>query len=315
MAAATGVERKTSGSVDRAAWRTILADVAVVTVTPFTGRAQARVDNDGLTRNLEHLLRAGVRLLVAGGNTGEFAALSDDEVPQVVRSHVRAALGRARVIAGVGYELRRTVALGRAAIEEGADGLMVHQPIHPYAGEAGLLDYYQALAGALPDVPLTLYVRGPQLTLDGARRLAGLPSVVGVKMGVPDPERFGRLVEAAPDLAWVCGVAEAWAVPFFQRGAIGFTSGVANLVPDRSLAVFDALGAGDVARAIDQVERLRPIEDLRARHDGANNVAVIKGAMDLVGLSGGPLRPPLAGLSMADLAELTGILRGLGLVP
>ena len=60
----------------RGAWRTALADVAVVTVTPFAGDEQQRIDIGGLERNLAHLVNGGARLLVAGGNTGEFAALS-----------------------------------------------------------------------------------------------------------------------------------------------------------------------------------------------------------------------------------------------
>ena len=89
-------------ATDRATWGGILADVAVVTVTPFTDALRA-VDHGGLERNLERLIGGGVRLLVAGGNTGEFAALSDEEIAETVRTHVRQARGRARVIAGVGY--------------------------------------------------------------------------------------------------------------------------------------------------------------------------------------------------------------------
>jgi 4-hydroxy-tetrahydrodipicolinate synthase len=300
-------------AADRAAWTRILADVAVVTVTPFSGDLRS-VDHAGLQRNLERLIHGGVRLLVAGGNTGEFAALSQDETVEVVRTHARAARGRARVIAGVGYRLERAVELGRASMEAGADGLMVHHPIHPYASEAGLVSYYTALADALPGVPLILYVRGPQLTTEGVRRFAALESIVGVKMGQPDPERFAGFVAASPDLAWVCGVAEAWAVPFWRAGAIGFTSGIANLAPERSLEVLAVLKAGDLAQAEALVDRLRPIEALRARRGDANNVAVIKAAMDLVGLTGGGLRPPLSALEPDDHAELIRILGELELL-
>jgi 4-hydroxy-tetrahydrodipicolinate synthase len=293
---------------DRNAWRKILADVAVVTVTPFSGDRLQAVDHEGMERNLEYLLRGGVRLLVAGGNTGEFAALSEAEVVDTVRTHVRVAGARARVIAGVGYRREQAVELGRASMEAGADGLMVHHPIHPYTGESGLVRYYEAIAESLPGVPLILYVRGPQLSADGVRRLADVESIVGVKMGQADPERFARLAAAAPDLVWVCGVAEAWAVPFWAAGAVGFTSGIANVAPERSLEVFVALSADDVARAEVLVDRLRPIEQLRAGSGDANNVAVIKAAMDMVGLVGGGLRPPLSQLESEDRAELVRIL-------
>ena len=296
---------------DREAWREVLADVAVVTVTPFRGDRLERVDHDGLRRNLEHVLAGGARLLVAGGNTGEFASLARVEAIEIARTHVDVAAGRARVLAGIGYRLERAIELGRASVEAGADGLMVHHPTHPYASEAGLVDYYEAIADALPGVPLVLYVRGPQLDVDGARRLARVPSIVGVKMGVADPARFGRLVDAAPELAWVCGVAEAWAVPFWRQGSIGFTSGLANIVPERSLELLDSLRAGDVDLAERLVERLRSIEALRARHGDANNVAVIKAGLDLLELAGGAVRPPLSGLDAEDRDELVRILRAM----
>lgn len=300
-------------AADRTAWAQVLADVSVVTVTPFSPDLRS-VDHGGLEQNLDRLIRGGVQVLVAGGNTGEFAALSQDEAVEITRTHARVARGRARVIAGVGYRLEQAVELGRASIEAGADGLMVHHPIHPYASQAGLISYYAALADALPGIPLILYVRGPQLTADGARRLAGIGSIVGVKMGQPDPERFAGFVGAVPELAWVCGVAEAWAVPFWRAGAIGFTSGLANLAPERSLEVLAALKAGNPAQADALVDRLRPIEALRARRGDANNVAVIKAAMDLVGLAGGGLRPPLSALEPSDHAELIRILEELGLM-
>jgi 4-hydroxy-tetrahydrodipicolinate synthase len=300
---------------DREAWRRVLADVAVVTVTPFSGERLERIDREGMARNLGHLVDGGVRLLVAGGNTGEFAALSDAELVEAVATHVDAARDRARVIAGIGYRVERAIELGRAAIEAGADGLMIHHPIQPYASERGIIRYYDLIAAALPGVPLILYVRGPQMSVDAARRLADVELIVGVKMGQPDPERFARLAAVAPELAWVCGVAEAWAVPFWRAGAIGFTSGLANVAPRRSLAVLETLRAGDLERAEALVDRLRPIEELRARRNDANNVAVIKAAMDLVGLVGGELRPPLSSLDPDDRAELSRILEELELLP
>ncbi|MFL5754898.1 MAG: dihydrodipicolinate synthase family protein, partial [Chloroflexota bacterium] len=313
MTSVAGHVEAAAGAVttDRGRWREILTDVAVVTVTPFSGPQLGSVDHDGLARNIRRLVGAGIRLLVAGGNTGEFAALAPSEVVDVVRTHVRVARGRARVLAGIGYRLEEAAELGRRAMDAGAEGLLVHQPIHPYASERGLIRYYELLGDALPGVPLTLYVRGSQLSAEGAREVSRIDSVVGVKVGVADVERFERLVDAAPELAWVCGVAETWAVPFHERGAVGFTSGVANVLPERSLAVFDALRAGDVARASALVDELRPIEDLRAAHDGANNVAAIKAAMDRVGLVGGDLRPPLSSLDADDATRLAEVLRAM----
>jgi 4-hydroxy-tetrahydrodipicolinate synthase len=303
-----------TGSTDRAAWRRVLTDVSVVTVTPFAGDRLERVDHEGMARNIEHLVTTGVRLLVAGGNTGEFTALAGSEVIAAVRTHVEVVAGRAKVIAGVGYRLEDAIGLGRLAMEAGADGIMVHQPIHPYASEDGLGRYYEAVADALAGVPLILYLRNPRMSAEAMRRLGQVGSVVGVKMGLPDVDRFVGLAAAAPDLAWVCGLAEGWAVPFAAAGAIGYTSGLANFAPRRSLELQDCLRAGDLAEAERLFEHLRPIEDLRAARDGAANVAVVKAAMDLLGLAGGDSRPPLSGLDPDERSTLVRILHEMELL-
>lgn len=49
----------TPAAADRPTWARILADVSVVTVTPFLGEGPRSVDHAGLERNLEHFLRGG----------------------------------------------------------------------------------------------------------------------------------------------------------------------------------------------------------------------------------------------------------------
>jgi 4-hydroxy-tetrahydrodipicolinate synthase len=310
-----GTEGTATGRPDRDRWRRVLADVAVVTVTPFRGADLEGVDHQGLARNLDHVLDAGVRLLVAGGNTGEFASLAPREVVDVVRTHARVARGRATVIAGVGYRLEEAVKLGAECVAAGAEALMLHHPIHPYASERGLISYYERIASALPGVPLVLYVRGPQLTAAGARHVAALDSVVGVKMGRPDVARLAEFVAAAPDLAWTCGLAETWAVPFWRAGAVGFTSGLANVAPRRSLDVLAALQSGDDGAAEREVDRLRPFEALRAARDDAANVAVIKASLDALGLAGGGLRPPLSSLEPDERDALIRTLHDMEVLP
>ena len=225
----------------------------------------------------------------------------------------RSVAERATLLAGIGYRLEDAIELGRRALDAGADGLLVHQPIHPYAGERGLVDYYARLADALPDAPLVLYLRGSQLTPQSVAAICERETIVGIKVGVPDANYFGELAAAAPDVAWLCGVAERWAAEFWQRGAIGFTSGLANFAPQHSLALLDALRDGDTGRASEIAAALKPIEDLRARHSDANNVAVIKAALDVLGLAGGRSRPPLGDLRAEDRLELEVIMDGLGL--
>ena len=74
-----------------------------------------------------------------------------------------------------------------------------------------------------------------------------------------------------------------------------------------------ALQAGDYPRAMRVRARVLPFEDLRARHDDANNVPAVKAAVDCLGLHAGPPRPPLTPLSADDHSTMQGILRDWGL--
>ena len=94
-------------------------------------------------------------------------------------------------------------------------------------------------------------------------------------------------------------------------GATGFTSGLVNLLPALSIAVRDALRAGDYAAAREQVRRIAPFEAMRAMQGNGCNVTVVKEAMRLTGTDVGPVRPPgTPALGKDDLESLRRLLRG-----
>eukprot|EP01035_Chromulina_nebulosa_P033057 gene33058-44232_t len=82
-------------------------------------------------------------------------------------------------------------------------------------------------------------------------RAADHPNVVAVKFATGNVMLLSECVRAsgAATAIWVCGLAEGWALPFYSLGARGFTSGLVNVDPGRSLAIHAALEAGDYARA------------------------------------------------------------------
>jgi len=109
---------------------------------------------------------------------------------------------------------------------------------------------------------------------------------------------------------WVCGLAEGWAGPFYAAGARGFTSGLVNVDPARSLAIHAALESGDLAKVRELVDSIAVFETLRTRYGNGANVTVVKEAMAELGFTVGPVRlPGLPALDPADRATLIGILR------
>jgi len=283
--------------------------VVTITVTPFG--ADGSVDDDAYAAVVDRCVSAGIEAITPNGNTSEFYSLTPPELARAVRTTVATVGDRATVIAGVGHDAARAAELAREAADAGAQGVMVHQPVHPYQSPAGWVAYHEQIARAVPDLGVVCYVRNPHLTGAAFAALADrCPNVVGVKYAVPDAIVLPDLIQAVGQdrWVWVCGLAETWAPYYWLSGARGFTSGLANVAPRRSLDLLRHLRAGDFAAAMADWARLRPFEELRARAASEANVSVVKEALAQLGLCRRDVRAPITDLGPTDRAEVGRIL-------
>ena len=284
-----------------------LRNVHAVNVTPF--REDGTIDYVGLEDNVRFLLDNGAEVIVPCGNTGEFYALTVEEAQAVARFVAEKVNGRATVLVGVGHDLKTAHEMALSAQDAGADAVMVHQPAHPHLMAEGLIRYYTRIARSL-HIGVALYVRHPVIDRDVLDRVTALDNVVAVKYAVNDLPTFATVAQSVThSVAWVCGTAELWAPFFFAAGAEGFTSGLVNIAPERSIAMLAALRRGDRHSIMSVWKEIAPLEKLRASHHSGNNVTVIKEAMNLLGLPGGYVREPVGELNEADREELVRILK------
>jgi 5-dehydro-4-deoxyglucarate dehydratase len=112
---------------------------------------------------------------------------------------------------------------------------------------------------------------------------------------------------------WVGGVGDDMVHTYFAAGAEGYTSSVANFMPEVSLALYDAARAGDFAeaRAIFE-DKIQEFYALRAKKRGYE-VSSVKAAMELCGLPAGPVRPPLVELTHDERAGVARLVERLNL--
>ncbi|MBX3540670.1 MAG: dihydrodipicolinate synthase family protein [Chelatococcus sp.] len=277
--------------------RTALAGISGVHATPYD--RDGAVDRKVLGDIVERIVAGGIHNVVAAGNTGEFYALTPDEVRLVHDAVVETTAGGSRVTAAVGRSLKEAIALGRRAKEIGADAVMSHQPLDPFAAPQAQAAYFRAIAEEV-DLPLVAYVRSDAMKPDDLLSIANHPNVAGVKFATTNLMLLAECVRASSDetAIWVCGLAEGWAAPFYALGARGFTSGFVNVDPKRSLAIHAALEAGDFAQARERVAEIARFETLRTKYGNGANVTVVKEALGLLGLPVGPVRLP--GLPVLD---------------
>ncbi|MEF8851314.1 MAG: dihydrodipicolinate synthase family protein [Haloarculaceae archaeon] len=283
--------------------RKSLRDVAFTLPTPFTADG-TEVDTDGLASNVGALGDAGASLFVPCGNTGEYYSLTDDERVAVTATTVDAAPADATVVAGAGGSTTEVVSLADRYAEAGADAVMVMTPSHTYLHERGIVEYYRAIADRV-DLPVVLYKRSHVVGDDLLAEVTPHPNVVAVKYAVNDVSAFAAAADD-DDVVWINGIAERFAPSYALEGATGLTTGIGNALPAVTLALADALEAGEWSRAKRLRDVLTPLEDLRAEAGSgndiaaANNVPVVKYCMELAGLTGGPVREPLVELDERD---------------
>src|SRR5277367_1590341 len=87
--------------------------VVTINVTPFG--ADGGIDFDAYAAVLDRCVAAGIDVVTANGNTGEFYALDRAEQAAAVRTTVEVNAGRAVVLAGVGHSAREAAAEAVAA--------------------------------------------------------------------------------------------------------------------------------------------------------------------------------------------------------
>lgn len=273
--------------------RAALSGISGILVTPFD--SDGRLAPRRLAPIVDRAVAAGVHVLVANGNTGEFYGLATDEAEAMVAAAAGQVADRVPLLCGVGRALPDALRLARTAKAAGADALMVHQPPDPFVAPRGVVEYLRRIGEAADGLPLVLYLRNDAMGTAAIAALAAVEGVIAVKWATPNPMRLAEAMAAAdPGIVWVAGLAETWAPALYAVGARGFTSGLINVWPERSVAIHAALEGGDYAGARRLIATMQVFEEIRAEEMNGANVTAVKAALALQGLDCGATRPPSA---------------------
>ncbi len=268
-----------------------LTGISGILVTPFD--ADDAIQPARLAPIIARCAAAGVDALTVNGNTSEFYGLTFAEAERMQAEVPALVAGRAKVVAGIGRSVNEAVRLASRAKADGADAVMVHQPPDPFASPRGVADYVRRV-GEAAGLPVVLYLRNAGIGDAAIAALAALPGVVAMKWASTDLMALARAIRAAPRIRFVCGLAEPWAPPMTALGAQGFTSGLINVAPARSVGILRALRVGDMTRANAMIAGIETFETLRAQDQNGANVSIVKAALALMGDDVGHARPPAA---------------------
>lgn len=282
-------------------------------VTPLT--ADDAINERALRRLATHLIDGGCHALFAIGSQGEFWAFSAEEKQRVWEIVVAEARGRVPVYAGTAaVTTREAIALTRLAEKAGADAVSVLTPYFISPNDNELFDHYKAIAESTT-LPVLLYSNpartGVRLSTSLVARLAEVPNIVGIKDSTGDLELAAEYIRTAPEKFSVLMGRDTLIYAGLLYGAKGAIAATANVKPRLVADIYDKFLAGDLEGARRAQRALAP---LRLAFSWGTFPVVIKEALDLMGMEGGPSRSPVGPLTGEQRERLKGVLVDMGVV-
>ncbi|HEY8043306.1 MAG TPA: dihydrodipicolinate synthase family protein [Streptosporangiaceae bacterium] len=297
------------------------------TTTPFD--SSGALDADALRRDLDRLTGSlEVDGIFCGGVMGEFWSLAGSERRRVVEITVDSTRGRCPVIAHTGHtSAQQALELTRHAQKAGAEFAVLINPYYPAAPDDGLYQWFETVCAGV-DIGIWLFdtaYAGACLSLELIERLAAIDNVCGIKVG-RDHARYLEVLARVGSEILVCEPNEGtWLENMRDHGQRVFMSSAAPYLyqtPDwQPMRDYTALAlSGDFTAAAQVSATLDPVRAVAAKwlHGKArrfDTIASIKAWAALVGMSGGPVRPPLLPHTPAELDELAADLDAVGLLP
>lgn len=264
------------------------------------------VDADETVRAVDRIVVDGADVITTTGSFGEFHTLLPDEHAALVAAAVKGAGRRVPVIAGcVGLNTREVLARVHAAVDAGADGVLVGVPFYFPATQANALRFLEVVAAAHPTVPVMIYhnptLHDVHLSVQLLADLIGRhPNVMATKDSHRDTREFAHLRRELGDRLSV--FVAAWQYEAYHRlGARGFWTYDCWMDPRPVLELRRAVAAGEYDWARELTLALHPVPPPGGTLSWRETLAKIA-----IGKAHycvpGPLRPPFVEIP-ADVEE------------
>lgn len=229
--------------------------------TPFSRSGE--IELSAVREQVEFLISAGVHGIVAGGSGGEGHTLDRTEFHQLMTTVSETINGRVPFVAGIIVN-STAEAIARAQMlkdlqVEAIQVTPVHYLFTP--DEEATMAHFRAVWEGT-GVPILIYNVIPWNYLSPAlllRIMREVPGVIGVKQSAGDLKLLADLVHDARDEDLIFTAIDALLYPSYVLGARGSISALLTAIPHSNVALWDAVAAGDHARAMDIHSRQLPV--------------------------------------------------------
>ncbi len=275
----------------------------VALVTPFEN---GKIDFDGLTRLINHVIDGGVEYLVSLGTTGETPTLSATEQLEVLNFTIKTANKRVPIVAGFGGNNTAQIISDIQNYDfEGVAAILSSSPNYNKPTQEGIYQHYMAIAEVAP-VPVIIYnVPGRtarNISAETTLRLAhASDKFMAIKEASGDLAQCMKIVRDKPEGFLVLSGDDNLTLPMLGFGMDGVISVIANSNPQPFSDMVRAGLSGDFKTAqklhFDLLEMMSLIFV-----DG--NPAGVKGALSHLGVCSKEVRLPLVELTEATDAAI-----------
>jgi 4-hydroxy-tetrahydrodipicolinate synthase len=269
------------------------------------------VDHPFLAQHAAWLLGNGCSGLVMLGSLGEGATLEHAEKVEILRTAVRAAGGRAPVVAAISaLSTANAVRLAKEAEQAGCQGLMVLPPYVYSTDWREMKNHVSAIIAATP-LSCMLYnnpiaYKTDFLPVEIAELAAEHANLQAVKESSADVRRVTAIREVLGDrLEIFVGVDDA-IVEGIDAGATGWVAGLVNAYPAESVELFNLAREGRQKEAFELYRWFLPL----LRMDTVPKfVQLIKWVQEQAGVGSARVRSPRMELAVAELEDARAIFK------
>jgi 4-hydroxy-tetrahydrodipicolinate synthase len=274
----------------------MLTGAYTLLMTPFN--ADLALDEKGLRTLVRSQVASGIHGIAPLGVTGESPSMTEKEIARMVEIIVEEAGGKCRVAPDTcSCNLDQTVSRAKLYADLGCDYAVVFAPFLVKPNQDGLVDFYRKVADASP-IPVIIHNApervGVNVDPKTYAKLMGHGNIAGAKDGNMQMGHLAKLLCLAHGTSFaVLTGKDTTCYPLMSFGGSGVFTVAGNVIPAVMRELVDLILGGEKDKALDL--HLRHYELFEALRLETNPMAV-KEALSLMGLPGGPLRPPLTRL-------------------
>jgi 4-hydroxy-tetrahydrodipicolinate synthase len=281
--------------------------IFVPIATCFKGRFGTSLDSQALTRLVNYLIANGVDGIMPLGTSGEFGLLNRTERREVIRTSVETSKGRVPVVAGVSSSgTDNAIRLAKDAEEVRADVVISTGPYYYRTNSEGLLLHFQSIIDEV-SLPLMIYNipswAGYNIPAEVVEKLADRNPgrIIGVKFTTNDLGEFLSYLRLLRNRMSIMIGSDELIFSALELGAAGAVVGSANVLPRETADIYENFSRGDFEKARSIQAKIDPFTQTMVL---GTYPAGVKAALDLIGLSCGPVRRPLLNLSAKEISKV-----------